>query len=81
MTSYKLYPIRWLFLATVVTLNMSCTLINVSFSPVATLVTQYYDIDGDTIDTLVLSAWSVNVLGMLLAVYFIGKFHLLVALR
>lgn len=80
-TAYQLYPIRWLFLATVAFLNLVCMLSTVSFSPVATLVTNYYKINGDQLDNLVLTAWAINVAGMLVAVYCIGRFHLLVSLR
>ena len=82
MTSeYKLYKRRWLFLGTVALLNMICMLIAVGFSPVASLVTQYYKIDGDELDLLVLIGWAINVTGMLFSIYCIGRFHLLVALR
>ena len=70
---YTLYKTRWLFMANVVSLNMICTLILVSFSPVATLVTNYYEISGDRIDTLTLVAFGINVVGMLAAIYAIGR--------
>ena len=80
-TEYKLYKRRWLFLITVASLNMICMFISVGFSPVASLVTQYYKITGDEIDLLVLIGWAINVTGMLFSIYCIGRFHLLVALR
>ena len=78
---YQLYPRRWLFLLNVSLLNTMCTMIMVSFSPVATLVTQYYQISGDQVDLLPLVAMGLNVVGMVAAIYCIGKFKLLVALR
>ena len=60
---------------------MICMFISVGFSPVASLVTQYYKITGDEIDLLVLIGWAINVTGMLFSIYCIGRFHLLVALR
>ena len=80
-TEYKVYKTRWLFLATLVSLNTISYLIGVSFSPVATLVTQYYNIDGDQIDLLVLTGWSIHVIGMLVSIYLIGKYHLLKSIR
>ena len=82
MTSdYKVYKTRWLFLLTLALLNTICFLIGVSFSPVATLVTQYYQIDGDRIDLLVLTACGIHVLGIFVSIYCIGRFHILIALR
>ena len=80
-TEYKVYKTRWLFLATLLSLNTISYLIGVSFSPVATLVTQYYNIDGDQIDLLVLTGWSIHVIGMLVSIYLIGKYHLLKSIR
>ena len=80
-SDYKVYKTRWLFLLTLALQNTICFLIGVSFSPVATLVTQYYQIDGDRIDLLVLSACGIHVIGILVSIYFIGRFHLLIALR
>ena len=77
MTSdYKVYKTRWLFLLTLALQNTICFLIGVSFSPVATLVTQYYQIDGDRIDLLVLSACGIHVIGILVSIYFIGRKYL-----
>ena len=78
---YQLYARRWLFLLNVAMLNMLCTMIMVSFSPVATLVTQYYQISGDQVDLVPMVAIGLNVVGMVAAIYCIGKFKLLVALR
>lgn len=78
---YQLHWSRWIFLATVVLLNMICMMNMVSFSPVATLVTEYYNVSGDKIDIIALTPWSVNVIGMFLAIYCIGRFKLLIALR
>ena len=72
-TEYKLYKRRWMFLITVASLNMICMFISVGFSPVASLVTQYYKITGDEIDLLVLIGWTINVTGMLFSIYCIVK--------
>ena len=63
-SEYKVHKTRWLFLATLALHNTICYLIGVSFSPVATLVTQYYKIDGDQIDILVEVGWGIHVVGM-----------------
>ena len=80
-SEYKVYKTRWLVLLNLALLNTINFLIGVSFGPVATLVTQYYQIDGDRIDLLVLTGWGIHIVGVLASIYFIGRFHLLIALR
>ena len=60
-TEYKLYKRRWLFLITVASLNMICMFISVGFSPVASLVTQYYKITGHSLpERVILSSIKPN---------------------
>ena len=44
-------------------------------------MTNYYEITGDEIDVIVQTAWGLNILGMFLGIYVIGKFKLLIAVR
>ncbi len=80
-TDFRLYKIRWLFLATVACQNMATTMITVSFSPVATLATQYYKVSGNEIDLIAIVPWAFNAAGMFLAIYSIGRFKLLTSIR
>jgi FLVCR family MFS transporter 7 len=80
-SEYILYKSRWLFLATVTLLNMVCTMITVSFSPIATLATKYYKINGDELDISALTPWAINIVGMVVAIYCIGRFKLLLSIR
>ena len=44
-------------------------------------MTNYYEITGDEIDVIVQTAWGLNILGMFLGIYVIGKYKLLIAVR
>ena len=55
--------------------------LGVSFGPVATLVTKYYNIGGDVLDIINLMPWAVNIIGLVFGIYLIGRFKLLKSVR
>jgi len=79
--NYKTYPRRWLVMASIMTLNIFGYCLSISFGPVASQASEYYQVPGPTIDLIPLVALAVNMPGMFVAVYCIDRFGVKVGVR
>jgi len=61
--NYKTYPRRWLVMASIMTLNIFGYCLSISFGPVASQASEYYQVPGPTIDLIPLVALAVNMPG------------------
>merc|ERR1712192_349726 len=71
---YKTYPRRWFVMASIMSLNIVDYCLSISFGPVASQASEYYQVSGPTIDLIPPIALAINMPGMFCAVYCIDRF-------